>query len=267
MSIFKDDILTGKVAFITGGGSGIGKGITQTFMAHGADAVIVSRTQETLDATAAELEAATGRRCLAIAADVRDEAAVYAAVDAAMAEFGRIDVVVNGAAGNFLAPAARLKPKGFRTVMEIDTLGTYHVCRAAFDRALRDNGGHIVNLTATLHYTGVPLQIHAGAAKAAIDAMTRHLAMEWGCLGIKVNSIAPGPIDDTEGITRLVPAALRDKLTASIPGGRFGTVQDIADCALFLVSGAADYITGAVIVVDGGSWMAGMGNFFAMAEG
>ena len=151
--------------------------------------------------------------------------------------------------------------------MEIDTLGTYHVCRAAFDRALRDNGGYIINLTATLHYTGVPLQIHAGAAKAAIDAMTKHLAMEWGCLDIKVNSIAPGPIDETEGITRLVPQHLRDTLTASIPAGRFGTVRDIADCALFLVSGAADYITGSVIVVDGGAWMAGMGNVFAMADG
>ena len=262
MSIFRDDILTGKVALVTGGGSGICKGITQIFMEHGCDAVIVSRTQDKLDAAAAELEAATGRACLPVSADVRDPDAVYAAFDAALARFGRVDIVVNGAAGNFLAPAAHLKPKGFRTVMEIDAGGTYTVCRAAFDRALRDNGGYILNISATLHYTGVPLQTHAGAAKAAVDAITRHLAVEWGSLGIKVNSIAPGPIDGTEGITRLVPAPLREKMAQSIPAGRLGTIRDVANIALFLVSGAADYVTGAVIVVDGGAWMTGMGGVF-----
>lgn len=258
MSIFREDILAGQVALVTGGGSGICKGITEALMRHGADAVIVSRTQSKLDAAAAELEASTGRACLPVAADVRDVDAVGAAFDAALARFGRVDVVVNGAAGNFLAPAAALSPKGFRTVLEIDTVGTYTVSRVAFDKALKAGGGCILNVSATLHYTGVPFQTHAGAAKAAIDAMTRHLAMEWGPLGIRVNCIAPGPIDETEGMSRLLPPGMRESMEQSVPLRRFGRIDEIGDAAVFLASEAAGYITGAVLVVDGGAWMGGM---------
>ncbi len=257
MSIFRDDILAGRVALVTGGGSGICKGITEKLMAHGCKAAIVSRTQEKLDAAAAELQEKTGGECLAVAADVREPAAVEAAIDATLERFGRLDIVVNGAAGNFLAPAAGLSAKGYRTVMDIDAVGTYTVCRAAFDKALKANGGQIINISATLHYTGVPFQTHAGAAKAAIDAMTRHLAVEWGPLGIRVNCIAPGPIDDTEGMTRLMPKGMRDKMEKSVPLQRFGRSDEIGDAAVFLASDAASYITGSVLVVDGGAWMAG----------
>jgi peroxisomal 2,4-dienoyl-CoA reductase len=255
MSIFRDDILAGKTAFVTGGGSGICKGITRALMDHGCNAVIVSRTQERLDAAAVELEAATGQTCIGMAADVRNIEQVDQVVRAATERFGKLDFVINGAAGNFLSPAAGLSPKGFRTVMEIDTQGTFNVSRAAFDHSLRDHGGHILNVSATLHYTGVPMQTHAGAAKAAIDAMARHMAVEWGPLGIRVNCIAPGPIDDTEGMSRLAPGGMKEKIENIIPLKRFGRIDEIGDAAVFLCSDAAKYITGEVLVVDGGAWM------------
>ena len=192
--VFRDDILAGKVAFVTGGGSGICKGITEALLRHGATAAIAGRKVDRLEAAARELESLTGKRCLATPCDVREPAEVDAALDRTLAELGRVDIVVNGAAGNFLAPASQLSPNGFRTVMAIDALGTFHVCRAAFDKWLRDHGGVILNVSATLHYAATPLQIHASAAKAAIDAMTKSLALEWGKLGIRVNGISAGPI-------------------------------------------------------------------------
>jgi peroxisomal 2,4-dienoyl-CoA reductase len=197
--------LAGKVAFVTGGGSGICKGITRAFMAHGARAAIVGRKVDRLEAAAAELEQATGQACLAVPADVRQPETIEAALSKTIEQFGGIDIVVNGAAGNFLAPAAGLSYNGFATVLGIDTLGTFNVCRAAFDAALRDGGGVIINISATLHYGAKPMQIHASAAKAAVDSLTRSLALEWGQFGIRVTGIAPGPIADTEGMKRLAP--------------------------------------------------------------
>lgn len=255
MGVFREDILRGKVALVTGGGSGICRGIAEALMRHGCDVVVTSRKQERLDEAAAALSAATGRACLGVAADVRDAAAVEAALDQALSRFGRIDIVVNGAAGNFLAPAAALSYNGFRTVMEIDAVGTYIVSKAAFAKCLGERGGAIVNISATLHYAGTPFQVHAGSAKAAIDAMTRHLAVEWGPARVRVNAIAPGPIADTEGMARLAPGDLRAKMEGVIPLGRFGRISEVADAALFLASDAAAYVTGAVLVVDGGAWM------------
>jgi len=174
-----------------------------------------------------------------------------------MAELGRIDLVVNGAAGNFLAPAAQLSYNGFRTVMAIDALGTFNVCRAAFDKWLRDHGGSIINISATLHYGATPLQIHACAAKAAVDAMTRSLALEWGPLGIRVNGIAPGPIADTEGMAKLAPGEVAARFERAIPLRRFGRIDEIGNVALFLASDAASLIHGETIVADGGAWLAG----------
>ena len=265
MSVFKDDILAGKVAFVTGGGSGICRGITRAFMAHGADAAIVGRKAERLEAAAAALTAETGRTCLATPADVREPKLVEAALDRAVERFGKVDIIVNGAAGNFLCPAAALSYNGFKTVMEIDSLGTWNVTRAAFERGLQDNGGVVINISATLHYAATPLQMHASAAKAAIDSMTKSLALEWGSLGIRINAIAPGPIEDTEGMTRLAPKDMKEKLEASIPLQRFGTVDDIANAALFLASDAASYVHGEIFVVDGGAWLPGMGAAFSMS--
>lgn len=259
-SVFRNDILAGKVAFVTGGGSGICKGIARAFMAHGADVAIIGRKAERLEATAKELEAESpGRTCLPCPADVRRGEEIEAALDATLSRLGGLDIVVNGAAGNFLAPAAQLSVNGFRTVLEIDTVGTFQVSRLAFDKHLRDHGGHIINITATLHYTATPLQIHASAAKAGVDAITRTLAMEWGPLGIQVNGIAPGPIDDTEGMARLAPGEFKEKVKGTVPLKRYGTVEDCANCALWLVSGAASYVHGTTVVVDGGAWLPGMG--------
>jgi peroxisomal 2,4-dienoyl-CoA reductase len=254
-SAFKSDVLRGKTALVTGGGSGICFGITKKLLAHGARAVIVGRKADRLATAAAELERATGQTCLASSADVRDPAAIGAAVDHAVRELGGLDILVNGAAGNFLAPAAQLSPNGFRTVMDIDACGTFNASRAAFDKAMRDRGGVILNISATLHYAATPMQIHASAAKAAVDAITRTLAAEWASLGIRVNGIAPGPIDDTEGMSRLAPGELRDKLTSKIPIRRFGTIDEIANVALFLCSDAASLIHGATIVADGAAWL------------
>ena len=262
-SAFRSDILEGKVAFVTGGGSGICKGITEGFLAHGARATILGRKIDRLEAAATEMSAKYGRDVLAAQCDVRKPDEIERALDATLQRFGRIDIVVNGAAGNFLAPAAALSYNAFRTVMEIDTMGTYNVCRASFDKYLRDHGGHIINISATLHYAATPMQVHACAAKAGVDAITRTLAMEWGRLGIQVNGIAPGPIEGTEGMSRLAPGEMMDAVLKGVPLRRFGTVEDIANCALYLTSGAASYVHGETIVVDGGAWLPGAGHFMA----
>ncbi|MEX1363235.1 MAG: SDR family oxidoreductase, partial [Nannocystaceae bacterium] len=162
-------------------------------------------------------------------------------------------IVVNGAAGNFLCPAAQLSSNGFRTVLDIDAVGTFNVSRVAFDKALRDRGGTILNISATLHYGATLMQVHASAAKAAVDATTRNMALEWGPAGVRVNAIAPGPIGDTEGMSRLLPPGMGDRLRSTIPLRRFGRIEEIASASLFLVSEAASLVTGAVLVVDGGA--------------
>jgi 2,4-dienoyl-CoA reductase [(3E)-enoyl-CoA-producing], peroxisomal len=250
-SVFHPDLLAGQVALVTGGGSGICKGIARAFAAHGARVVIVSRKAEVLAAAADELSRDTGGEVVAAAADVRDPDQVAAAVATALERFGRLDLVVNGAAGNFLAPVAALSPNGFKTVVDIDLGGTFNVCKAAFE-ALGKRGGLVLNISATLHYHGTPLQAHAAAAKAGVDALTRTLAVEWGSLGIRVNALAPGPIAETEGMRRLAPGDIASRVKALIPLGRFGTIEEIAQAALFLASPAAAYVTGAVLVVDGG---------------
>lgn len=253
--IFADNILQGKVAFVTGGGTGITGGVARAFAEAGAKVAITSRKTENLDAMKKRIEDAGGE-CFAVAADVRDFAAVENAINETVKEFGKIDIVVNGAAGNFLCKAEELSPNGFGTVVDIDSKGTFNVCRAAFEE-LKKNQGQILNISATLHYLATPMQIHVSAAKAAVDAITRNLSVEWGRYGIRVNGIAPGPIEDTEGMKRLLLPELKDKLAKRIPLQRFGRIKDIENAALFLASDAASYINGVTLVVDGGQWLLG----------
>ncbi|XP_019615008.1 PREDICTED: peroxisomal 2,4-dienoyl-CoA reductase-like [Branchiostoma belcheri] len=259
--IYRRDLLKGKVAFITGGGSGIGFRIAEIFMRHQCSVVIASRNLEKVKAAAAKLEKATGGKCLALPMDVRKADQILAAVDAALSHFNRIDILVNNAAGNFLCPAGKLSFNAFKTVMEIDAHGSFNCSKAVFDKYMKDHGGSIVNITATLHHRGVALQTHAGSAKAAIDAMTRHLAVEWGQYGIRINCVAPGPIDDTEGMRRLGGAKLKkmtgsyERLIREIPVGRIGTKEDIANGCLYLVSPAGSFVTGTNLIVDGGNWL------------
>lgn len=252
--LFCPDLLRDKVAFITGGGSGIGFRIAEIFMRHGCHTVIASRSLPRLLMAAKKLSAATGQRCLPLSLDVRAPTAIMAAVDQALKEFGKIDILINCAAGNFLCPASALSFNAFKTVMDIDTLGTFNVSHVLYEKFFRDHGGVIVNITATLGARGQVLQLHAGSAKAAVDAMTRHLAVEWGPQNIRVNSLAPGPISGTEGFRRLVGDSKASKVLAG-PLQRLGNKTEIAHSVLYLASPLASYVTGALLVVDGGTWL------------
>jgi peroxisomal 2,4-dienoyl-CoA reductase len=259
-NIFVNGILKGRVAFITGGGTGITGGVARTLAEAGASVALVSRSIEHLEPAAKAINDARAANsnigeAFAVAADVRNFEQIEEAILAATVRFGKIDIVVNGAAGNFLSPAEALSPNGFGTVVDIDLKGTFNVCRAAFAQ-LKEHQGQILNISATLHYLGTPMQLHVSAAKAGVDALTRNLAVEWGRYGIRVNGIAPGPIEDTEGMKRLVPEPVKEKLKKNIPLGRFGRISDIEKAALFLCSDAASFINGAVLVVDGGQWLA-----------
>jgi peroxisomal 2,4-dienoyl-CoA reductase len=252
--VFADRVLSGHVAFVTGGGTGITGGVARAFAEAGASVALVSRKLEHLQ-PAAEAINANGGKAIAVVADVRQPAEVENAVAQAIEAFGRVDIVVNGAAGNFLCAAEELSPNGFGTVVDIDLKGTFNVCRAAFAQ-LKEHRGQILNISATLHYLGTPMQLHVSAAKAGVDALTRNLAVEWGRHGIRVNAIAPGPIEDTEGMTRLVPEPVKERLRKNVPLGRFGRIADIERAAVFMCSDAASFINGTVLVVDGGHWLA-----------
>ncbi|HEX8457893.1 MAG TPA: SDR family oxidoreductase [Pyrinomonadaceae bacterium] len=254
-SVFVEGLLAGRVAFVTGGGTGITGGVARALAEAGARVALVSRRLEHLE-PAAEVIRAGGGEAVAVACDVRRAEEVERAVATTVERFGRLDIVVNGAAGNFLCAAEELSPNGFGTVVDIDLKGTFNVCRAAFGE-LRRQGGSILNISATLHYLGTPFQLHVSAAKAGVDALTQNLAVEWGRHGIRTNAIAPGPIEDTEGMKRLLPPALKEKLQKRIPVGRFGRIRDIEQAAVFLCSDAAAFINGAILVIDGGQWLSG----------
>jgi len=253
--IFADNILQGKVAFVTGGGTGITGGVARALAECGAKVAITSRKIENLEPMKKLIEDAGGE-CLAVASDVRDYEGVENAISQTVEHFGKIDIVVNGAAGNFLCFAKDLSSNGFGTVVDIDTKGTFNVCRAAFEQ-LKENKGQVLNISATLHLAATPMQIHVSAAKAGVDAITRSLAIEWGRYGVRVNGIAPGPIEDTEGMKRLLPPQMKEALTKKIPLQRMGRIKDIEDSAVFLCSEAASYINGVTLVVDGGHWLTG----------
>ena len=187
--------------------------------------------------------------------DVRDPAAVDDTVAQVAEAFGGLDILVNGAAGNFLCRAEDLSPNGFGAVVDIDLKGTFHLCRSALPH-LRKQGGVVLNISATLHYFGTVAQLHVSAAKAGIDALTRVLAVEWGPHGIRVNGIAPGPIADTEGVRRLLVGPARDRAAQMTPLGRLGEIRHVSDAALFLCSDAGAFINGVTLVVDGGLWLA-----------
>ncbi|WRT70286.1 uncharacterized protein IL334_007284 [Kwoniella shivajii] len=246
---FRDDLFKGKVLFCTGGRSGICYKIVETMMSHGVDAAIVGRDAKGLLESAQSLERSTGSKCIATSADVRDPEQLGKAVKETIDKFGKIDYVICGAAGNFLAPIDNLSPRAFKTVIDIDLLGTYNTIKATIPH-LRQSHGAYLHISATLHYRGLPYQAHVSAAKAGVDALSNVLAAEEGPRGVRSNVLAPGPIGNTEGMSRLTPKGWKPE--NDIPLGRIGDTSDIANAAVFLFSPAASWITGTVTVVDGG---------------
>lgn len=258
--VFREGLLKGRVAVVTGGGSGINLGIAGKMASHGARLVLVGRTQEKLDAAVRSIEAAGGT-AMGVAADVRNYAVLEQGLQRARESYGEIDILVCGAAGNFPAPAVGMSANGFKSVIDIDLLGTFNTCRAAFEW-LRKPGASVICISATQSFIPTAFQAHVCAAKSGIDILAKTLAIEWGPAGIRVNCITPGPIDETEGMRRLAPSVeIREKLTAALPLRRFGRKDEIADLALFLSSDAASYITGAICVCDGGQSLVGSGIF------
>ena len=256
-SYFAKDLFHGKTVFITGGSSGINLGIARNFAALGAKLGIVGRSQTKLDAAAAELRA-LGAQVSTHSADVRDYAALEQAMQACSAALGPMHTLICGAAGNFPLPAEQISPNGFKSVVDIDLLGTFHACRAGFAQ-LKETQGNIIFISAGQAYMPYAFQAHVGAAKAGIDNLMRNLALEWGRFGIRCNSIAPGPIAGTEGVRRLVPEGSAAALQKMIPLGRFGTPDDIGQLSVFLSSPLVSYITGTLIVADGGQNLPGSG--------
>jgi 2,4-dienoyl-CoA reductase [(3E)-enoyl-CoA-producing], peroxisomal len=267
--VFRDGLLDGQVALITGGGSGIGRGIAEMLASLGAHVVLASRKLERVEVAATEIRAAGGRAS-GIAVDVREPERVQQMMADVQREHGRIDLLVNNAAGNFYAPSESLSANAWKSVVEIDLYGTFFCSQAVLPVMRAQGGGAIVNISMTLHYRGWPLMAHATAAKAGIDALTKTLALEWARDHVRVNAIAPGPIP-TEGVKKAFTPppsadgvvdlfaqerAMENYARKMIPLQRFGSPEDIANMVVFLASPAAAWITGAIMVVDGGEWLA-----------
>ena len=259
-AIFRSDLLAGQVALITGGATGIGYGVAEVLVSLGAHTVLASRKPERLSAAVERLHGHASSETL----DVRDPEAVKAVVGRVAATHGRIDLLVNNAAGNFYAPSENLSPNAWRSVVEIDLFGTFFCSQAVAPVMRAAGGGRIVNISMTLHYRGWPQMAHATAAKAGVDALTRTLAVEWAPAKIRVNAIAPGPIP-TEGVRKAfaqpsggppVDVVMDEHARRHIPLGRWGTPADIGNMVAYLASPAGDWITGAILVVDGGEWLA-----------
>ncbi|KAL7241487.1 hypothetical protein ACSBR1_014142 [Camellia fascicularis] len=260
-SPFKADILKGKVALLTGGGSGIGYEISTQLGTHGASIAIMGRRKKVLASAVSALRS-LGIQAIGLEGDVRNRDDAVRVLESTIKHFGKLDILVNAAAGNFLVPAEDLSPNGFRTVIDIDSVGTFTMCHEALKYLKRggpgqdsSRGGIIINISATLHYTATWYQIHVSAAKAAVDSITRSLALEWGTdYDIRVNGIAPGPIEDTAGVSKLAPDDILKEME-HVPLYKMGEKWDIAMAALYLVSDAGKYINGTTLVVDGGLWL------------
>lgn len=255
----------GKVVFVAGGTSGINFGIAQAFAAAGARVAVLSRNAEKVEAAVQKLQAAGGS-ARGLVGDVRNYEDIERAFEKTVQAWGEVDVLISGAAGNFVAPISKLSSNGFKTVVDIDLVGSFHVMRAAWEH-LRKPGAAVLNVSAPQAWLPTPAQAHVCAAKAGIDQLTRTAAMEWGRAGVRVNAIAPGPIEGTEGMRRLAPTpeseqAWRD----SVPLRRYGTLQDVAKAALWLCSPDAGYISGVVLPVDGG-WSLGGSSAMTQALG
>ena len=268
--MLRDGALNDKVIVITGGGSGLGKAMTKYFMELGAKVAITSSDLEKLQNTAAELEDQTGGKCLAVQCDVRHYNEVENMLKTVLDTFGKVDVLLNNAAGNFISPTERLSANAFDTVIDIVLKGSKN-CTLAFGKHwidLKQQSSVILNIVTTYAWTGSAYVVPSATAKAGVLAMTRSLAVEWAKYGIRSNAIAPGPFPTKGAWDRLLPGDLKEKfdLAKKVPLKRVGDHQELANIAAYLVSDFSAYVNGEVITIDGGEWLKGAGQFNILEE-
>ncbi len=260
--MFQKDLLNKKTIIITGGGTGLGKSMAQRFGELGANLVITSRKQDVLDSAAIELRE-TGAKVLPIASDVRKPIEVQNVVDETINKFGRIDILVNNAAGNFISPTELLTPGGFKVIVDIVLNGTFNFTQAVGKEMIKAKSGTVLNIVTTYARTGSGYVVPSAAAKAGVLAITKSLAVEWAKYGIRHVAIAPGPFPTKGAWKRLAPPGMgiEKKMRERIPLKRFGEHIELANLAAYLVSDGASYINGDVITIDGGEWLQGAGEF------
>jgi NAD(P)-dependent dehydrogenase (short-subunit alcohol dehydrogenase family) len=263
--MLRDDALKGKVIVVTGGGSGLGKAMTKYFLELGANVAITSRDLDKLKATASELESATSGKCLPLQCDVRHYDQVENMLAEVLKAFGKVDILLNNAAGNFISPTERLSANAFDTIIDIVLKGSKN-CTLAFGKhwiAQKQTNCNVLNIVTTYAWTGSGYVVPSATAKAGVLAMTRSLAVEWAKYGIRMNAIAPGPFPTKGAWERLLPGDLADKFNMSkkVPLRRVGNHQELANLAAYLVSDFSAYINGEVITIDGGEWLQGAGQF------
>lgn len=263
--MLRDDALKGKTIVVTGGGSGLGKAMTKYFLELGANVAISSRDIEKLKTTASELENETGGKCLPIQCDVRHYDQVEAMLAEVVKAYGKVDVLLNNAAGNFISPTERLSANAFDTIIDIVLKGSKN-CTLAFGKhwiGKKQTNCNVLNIVTTYAWTGSGYVVPSATAKAGVLAMTRSLAVEWAKYGIRMNAIAPGPFPTKGAWDRLLPGDLAEKFDMSkkVPLRRVGDHQELANLAAYLVSDFSAYINGEVVTIDGGEWLQGAGQF------
>ncbi|MBI2067842.1 MAG: SDR family oxidoreductase [Deltaproteobacteria bacterium] len=264
--MFQPGLLKNKTILITGGGTGLGKSMALRFAELGANLVLAGRREEVLREASTEIKN-KGAKVFFKAADVRNYDQVEAVFDAAEKEFGKIDVLVNNAAGNFISPTEFLSPNAFNAVVGIVLNGTFHATQAAGRRWINQQcGGRVLNIITTYAWTGSAYVVPSACAKAGVLAMTRSLAVEWGKYKIRLNAIAPGPFPTEQAWKNLVPEGFEEKWRKRIPLGRTGRHEELSNLAAYLVSDYADYINGEVATIDGGEWISGAGQFNMLTE-
>ena len=266
--MFKNDLLKNKTIIITGGGTGLGKSMATRFGELGANLVLTSRRQEVLDEAARDINDKTGAEILTVSTDIRHSDQVTEMVKKAVDKFGKIDCLLNNAAGNFISPTENLSENAFRTIIDIVLVGTFN-CTQAAGKAMRDSGGGVIlNIVTTYAFTGSGYVVPSACAKSGVLAMTRSLAVEWAKYGIRTNAIAPGPFPTKGAWKRLVPPGLNieKKMMERVPLKRFGEHDELANLASYLMADESGYMNGEVVTMDGGEWLKGAGQFNALEK-
>ena len=263
--MLREGSLKGKTIMVTGGGTGLGRGMSEYFMELGANVVITSRKLDVLEKAAKEMSAEFGTEALPLSCDVRRSEQVDEMVEKAIAHYGKIDGLVNNAAGNFISPTERLSPKAFEVVIGIVLMGSVHCTLALGKHWIKEKelNKSVLNIVTTYAWTGSAYVLPSACAKAGVLAMTRSLAVEWAKYGIRTNAIAPGPFPTKGAWSRLLPGEMMEKfdLSKKVPLGRLGEIQELADLAAYLISDHSGYVNGEVMTIDGGEWLKGAGQF------